>query len=219
MFPNTKTTLSKLYKKFLLLSLLIISAPMLAQEDQDEIINLDEIKSKKSFSKYFVMDIGFIINTNQYQNRVYNNRGLSLYGAGGFEISPYLATGISLGYNTYRDGDFISLHLDVRGDLLPLRATTPFYYGGIGYGILTSNMRTAAPTSRIGLFYTYGIGVKLIRHPKMYAMFSIGQQAQYIEWRIPQFSTLGPILPTFLYESIWYYRLAIKASLYIKLTQ
>ena len=179
--------------------------------------NIQKISNTPLFNevtkkRYLIIDIGYTIGTQKFISDPYsyntNNvyRGISLHGVGGRIFSPHLAIGAGVGFDIHVDGIFMPLHLDIRGDAFASKKATPTYYGGIGYGFLVNdNKPNATKTSPGGIFYTYGIGLKLQGNSSKATLITLGQQSQNIEWQTEQ--NLG-----FQYEKTWYNRMVIKLS-------
>lgn len=140
-----------------------------------------------------------------------SDRGYSLQLAIGYTFSKHLLTGIGIGFNRYNHGNFRPIYLDLRGDIFNTRRVGVTYYGGLGYGFLTKvNRSFSTPLLERGLFYTYGIGLKLIGNNKISTIISIGNQSQYFEWYTNiQVTGIGN---EYKYEERWYNRIVIKLS-------
>jgi len=171
---------------------------------KDNIQNIEELSSIKTKNKYILIEAGYVIGGPSYQQNAFD-RGYTLQLAVGYTFLKHLSTGIGIGFNRYNHGNFRPIYLDLRGDIFNTPKVGLTYYGNFGYGFLTKKKRpTLTPISKRGLFYAYGIGLKLIGANKKPMIISIGNQSQYFAWYDDYL---------YVYELIWYNRLVIKLSL------
>lgn len=186
---------------------------------RNSIENISEVESsslpKRSRKYYYIMDVAYTFG--KYESDSYSfgtaqlspyyryTNGFSIQYIFGRKIKPYLGTEAAIGLMNYRDAKFIALHFGIRGDLLAQKKATPYYYGGVGYGYMIQKNISyyLTPDSKGGLFYNYGIGIKL-KGNKINLLVGLGQQSQFMRWH-EQISN-----GSYQLKANWYNRFAIK---------
>jgi len=131
----------------------------------------------KTKGLYQVAEMGMLIGQNRWGSSEGN---LTFSYAIGYRFHPRLAVGLGAAYVRFTDTQTIPLYLDLRGDILPSKRNTPFYFAGFGYGIDNSeswNDEWFSIDHDGGVHTHFGVGYKA-QVAKIGLLFSIGQEFQ-----------------------------------------
>lgn len=184
-------------------------------EEVKEITSEPFFKPKAQFvvkekGYYNVTELGYMVGN----DNGWIASGGSIVTINGYQLSSRLGLGIGIELANYFDNLFVPIFLDVRGDVLKNSKTTPFYYGGVGYGLLVTGRDDFGWQERGGLYYNYGIGIKVRGKRHASWIFNIGQQTQNYEsiWTIQgnDWNTGDRTEIT----NVWFNRIVIKSGVY-----
>jgi len=159
---------------------------------------------------YNVTELGFMVG----DDNGWLTSGGSIVTINGYQLSPYLGLGIGLELDNYFENLFTPIFVDIRGDVLKNNKVTPFYYGGLGYGFLVTGNNRANWQERGGIYYNYGLGLKVRGRRHSSWIFNIGQQTQNYQ---STFTVLGNNWnrgDRTEVTKIWYNRIVIKSGVY-----
>ncbi len=96
----------------------------------------------------------------------------------GYQFHPRIAVGVGANLTSYYGNSFIPVFGEIRGEILPKNMVTPIYYGSAGYGFKLDRLDEVWGYEDNGLYYAYGLGVKIKSQSSLNFTFSVGQQVQ-----------------------------------------
>lgn len=108
---------------------------------------------------FHITELGLQIGSNDYEA----NGTLSIHTINGYAISPYLMTGLGVGFDHFGSVSTLPVYASLRG-VLTDRKVSPFYFGNIGGSLAWNNDHNSGidyQRTRGGIFLHGGLGYQI----------------------------------------------------------